>query len=93
MLAALDRYGHCVGLAFQIRDDILDVEGDTEVIGKQQGADVAKDKPTYPAILGVDESRRLATVLRDTALAALATAGIVSQRLDDLAHYAIERRS
>ena len=92
-LAALERYGHCVGLAFQIRDDVLDVEGDTEVIGKQRGADVARDKPTYPAILGLEESRRLAGALRDEALESLRRAGIASEPLADLAHYAVERRS
>jgi farnesyl diphosphate synthase len=90
---ALERYGHCVGLAFQIRDDVLDVEGDTEVIGKQRGADIARDKPTYPAILGLEESRRLAGALRDEALDALRRAGIASESLADLAHYAVERRA
>jgi geranylgeranyl pyrophosphate synthase len=92
-LAALRRYGHCVGLAFQIRDDILDIEGDTAVIGKTQGADIARDKPTYPAILGLEESRRLAGVLREEALAALARQGIAGVDLADLAHYAIDRHS
>ena len=89
--AALERYGHCVGLAFQIRDDVLDVEGETDAIGKQQGADAARGKPTYPAILGLDESRRLACALRDEAHAALARAGIDHDPLRDLADYAIER--
>ena len=92
-LGCLERYGHCVGLAFQIRDDVLDIEGETEVIGKQRGADIARDKPTYPAILGLDESRRLAHALRDEALEALRRAGIASEPLADLAHYAVERRS
>src|SRR5690349_10786111 len=52
MLAALGHYGHCIGLAFQIRDDILDVEGDSATIGKTAGKDIADNKPTYPAILG-----------------------------------------
>lgn len=93
LLGALDRYGHAVGLAFQIRDDILDIEGETDVIGKTQGADVARDKPTYPAILGMDESRRLATALRDDALAALASTPLHADALAELAHYAVERKS
>ncbi|HET9482479.1 MAG TPA: farnesyl diphosphate synthase [Xanthomonadales bacterium] len=92
-LDALERYGHCVGLAFQIHDDILDIEGETEVIGKQRGADAARDKPTYPAILGLPESRRLAEALRDEALAALARAAIDAVALRDLAHYAVGRAS
>jgi len=91
VLAALERYAHCVGLAFQIRDDILDIEGETAVIGKQQGADLARDKPTYPATHGLDESRRLAIALRDEALATLARAAIDSEPLRDLADYAIAR--
>ena len=90
-LSALETYGHCVGLAFQIRDDLLDIEGETDVTGKQQGADALRDKPTYPATLGVAESRRLAGSLRDEALAALARGGVASRDLADLAHYAIER--
>ncbi|HVF36143.1 MAG TPA: farnesyl diphosphate synthase [Candidatus Saccharimonadia bacterium] len=92
-LAALESYGHCVGLGFQIRDDILDIEGETAVTGKQQGADAARDKPTYPAILGLAESRRLAQVLRDEAIAALARASLQSKSLTDLAHYSVERDS
>lgn len=92
-LRALARYGHCVGLAFQIRDDILDIEGDTAVIGKTQGADLARDKPTYPAILGLDESRRLARTLRDEALRLVAPLGARAIDLEDLAHYAIDRNS
>jgi geranylgeranyl pyrophosphate synthase len=98
ILAPLERYGHSVGLSFQIRDDILDVEGDTEVIGKQRGADAARDKPTYPAILGMDAARRLAEDQRESALDALERARRVEPSLEldalrDLAHYAVDRRS
>jgi farnesyl diphosphate synthase len=94
LLDALSRYGHCVGLAFQIRDDILDVEGATEVIGKQQGADQARHKPTYPATLGLDGSRELADRLRNEALAALRATGLAqTAALEDLAHFAVERLS
>lgn len=59
----LDRYAKCLGLAFQIRDDILDVEGDTTVIGKTQGKDQAQEKATYPALLGLAEAREKAQAL------------------------------
>ena len=90
---ALLRYGHTVGLAFQIRDDILDIEGDTEVIGKPQGSDAARNKPTYPAILGLDASRALAEHLRREAIAALAIFDDHAEHLRDLAHYSVDRVS
>jgi farnesyl diphosphate synthase len=92
-LDALARYGHAVGLAFQIRDDILDVEGETDVIGKTRGADQARDKPTYPAILGMPAARALAEQCRARALAELAPLALVDSDLADLAHYAVDRRS
>ena len=92
-LAALDRYGHCVGLAFQIRDDILDVEGETAAIGKTRGADIARDKPTYPSIMGLEESRRLGNVLREEAVATLGRANLAGEHLVELAHYAVDRIS
>ncbi len=91
VLAALDRYAGAVGLAFQIRDDILDVEGDTAVIGKQQGADQARDKPTYPAVLGMAAARTLCEAQRAAALAALDGAELAAEELRDLAHYAVDR--
>jgi geranylgeranyl pyrophosphate synthase len=98
VLAALERYGHSVGLAFQIRDDILDIEGETEVIGKQRGADAARDKPTYPAILGMAAAKSMAEDQRAAALAALERArslqaDMCTADLEDLAHYAVDRRS
>ncbi|MBL0029642.1 MAG: polyprenyl synthetase family protein [Rhodanobacteraceae bacterium] len=92
-IGALLRYGHAVGLAFQIRDDILDIEGDTAVIGKPQGSDAAQNKPTYPAILGLAESRSLAEHLRAEALAALAIFDDRAEHLRDLAHYSVDRVS
>jgi geranylgeranyl pyrophosphate synthase len=90
---ALERYGHAVGLAFQIRDDILDIEGETAVIGKQQGADIAREKPTYPSIHGLEAARDLAETQRRAALAALAEAGLVGGGLAALADYAVDRIS
>jgi len=90
-LAALDRYAAAVGLAFQIQDDILDVVGDTGTLGKAAGADAARDKPTYPALLGLDGARARADALRDEALTALAELGEAGEPLADLARYMIER--
>ena len=90
---ALEHYGYCIGLAFQIRDDILDVEGDTAVIGKRQGADQARDKPTYPALLGIKESRLRLQQLTDQALAAIAPLGNAAKHLHDLARFVADRPS
>jgi geranylgeranyl pyrophosphate synthase len=92
-LATVDRVGARIGLAFQIRDDNLDVEGDTAVIGKRQGADLLLDKPTYPSILGMQASRELAERLRGEAIAALSTFGDRAEPLRDLAHYSVDRLS
>jgi len=71
LLRALDEYARATGLAFQIQDDLLDVEGDVAVIGKATGADRALDKPTYPSVAGVEASRRRMQELHTRALAAL----------------------
>ena len=70
-LASLSQYARAIGLAFQVQDDILDVESDTATLGKHQGADIARDKPTYPALLGMDAAKAYALELRDQALHAL----------------------
>jgi farnesyl diphosphate synthase len=69
---ALERYAECLGLAFQIRDDVLDVEASTEVLGKRQGADAALGKPTYPSLLGLQASKDRAAALHREALEAVA---------------------
>ncbi len=74
-LACLERFGAEVGLAFQIQDDILDVEGDPALLGKSTGADAAHGKPTYPSTAGLAAARRRADELRDSAVAALAPLG------------------
>ncbi|HHI75909.1 MAG TPA: geranyl transferase, partial [Gammaproteobacteria bacterium] len=91
-LRALDRYAKCIGLAFQIRDDILDVEGDPAEIGKTRGKDAADDKPTYPAVLGLDASRELAAELLEDALEALRPFGDDAAMLRQLALYVVDRR-
>jgi len=90
-LDALDCYAHAVGLAFQVRDDILDVEGDAAVIGKTAGKDAAADKPTFPSILGLDASRQRLRELTTLALDAIAPLGERAGLLRELAHYAALR--
>ena len=92
-LTALDRYAKCVGLAFQIQDDILDVEGETAKLGKQAGADSARNKPTYPSILGLERSRARALALRDDAVGVLAPFGGAAEPLVWLANFIVERES
>ena len=91
-LQALDRYASAVGLAFQVRDDILDVEGESAVIGKTAGKDAAAAKPTFPSIIGLDASRARLAELTDTALAAIAPLGARATLLEELALYAAHRR-
>ena len=78
-LAAIERFASELGLAFQIVDDILDVEGAPEALGKTLGKDAAAGKPTYPALYGLDPSRRMAADCVDRALASLADAGVEGQ--------------
>ena len=92
-LAALQTYSRAIGLAFQVQDDILDVESDTETLGKRQGADIARDKPTYPALLGLDAAKVYALELRDQALHALRPFDAAAEPLRDLARYIVERRN
>jgi farnesyl diphosphate synthase len=93
VLAALDRYGHCIGLAFQIRDDILDVESDSATLGKTAGKDVAAAKPTYPAILGMNAARAQLAQLTEAAITALTPLGARGAELAELARYVAERES
>jgi farnesyl diphosphate synthase len=90
-LDALDRYAAAVGLAFQVRDDILDVEGTAAVIGKTAGKDAAAGKPTFPSIIGLDASRERLDELTDNALTAIAPLGERGEWLDELARYAAQR--
>lgn len=87
----LARYGECVGLAFQIRDDILDVAGDSEVIGKKTQADALLGKPTFVSVLGLEESGRQARELRDNALSSLDHVPGDSTTLAWLAEYVVSR--
>jgi len=87
----LDRFAKCMGLAFQVIDDVLDCEADTATLGKTAGKDAANDKPTYVSLMGFTEAKRFALELRDEAFAALEGFGPSAQRLKDLAGYIVDR--
>ncbi len=91
VVQAIDDYAREIGLAFQIVDDLLDVEGSHEALGKTAGKDAAAGKPTYPALFGIDESRRLAAGCVERAKRALATVGL-GGRLDQIADWSLVRR-
>ena len=88
---ALARFGAEMGLAFQIQDDILDVDGDAATLGKQTGADAARDKPTYPSTVGIEASRTLARRHRDLAIESLAPLQPRAAVLGALAHFVVDR--
>jgi geranylgeranyl pyrophosphate synthase len=90
---AVDRYAREVGLAFQIVDDILDVEGASQALGKTAGKDAAAGKPTYPALFGLERSRRLADDCLARAHDALAAVGFGRSRLSELAEWVVRRQS
>jgi farnesyl diphosphate synthase len=90
-LEALRRFGADIGLAFQIQDDILDIEGETAVIGKSAGADVARNKPTYPSTIGLPAARAQAQALCEGAIAALAPLGPAAEPLAGLARFVVNR--
>ena len=90
-LAALDEYGTHIGLAFQVVDDILDVEGDTETLGKTQGKDGDANKPTYVKLMGLQGAKTEARRLLESALSALDGFGRSADHLRDLARYIVER--
>jgi geranylgeranyl pyrophosphate synthase len=93
LVVAIDEYASEVGLAFQIVDDILDVEGDPASLGKTAGKDAASAKPTYPALFGMDRSRALAAECLQRARQALADAGIVDSLLGGIADWVVARKS
>ncbi len=91
-LKTLEDYSHAIGLAFQITDDILDVEGTTETLGKNIGVDRARGKPTYPLLLGLPEAKARAKALHKQALESLVPLGDNGRFLAELAGFIIERR-
>ena len=90
-IRAVGEYGRHLGLAFQIVDDILDVEGDAKDLGKTAGKDAKAGKPTYPSTYGLDASRRLAAERHDDAIAGLRSAGLHASRLADIAAWVVKR--
>jgi geranylgeranyl pyrophosphate synthase len=90
-LQSLDDYARAIGLAFQVHDDILDIESDTLTLGKQQGADQALNKPTYPKLLGLQGAKEKAQQLHQQAQDALTPFGQQARPLRELATYIISR--
>jgi geranylgeranyl pyrophosphate synthase len=90
--SALDQYGRDLGLAFQIQDDLLDVEGDANVLGKATGADSKRGKPTYPAVLGVEEARNRMHELHARALRSLDILGANAAPLVSVSDWLVLRR-
>lgn len=89
----LDHYAKCIGLAFQIQDDILDEESDTQTLGKTQGKDRQNNKPNYPALLGLGGARQKARELCEEALASLSPLGERARILQELAQFIVQRRN
>jgi geranylgeranyl diphosphate synthase, type II len=87
----LRQYAQSIGLAFQIQDDILDVIGDTQTLGKAQGADMALNKPTYYSLLGLEGARERLAAEHQTALSSLAGFGSGANLLRQIADYIVER--
>jgi geranylgeranyl pyrophosphate synthase len=92
-IEGLDSYGRALGLAYQIKDDLLDVESDSAALGKRAGADSAAHKLTFPAVFGVERSRAWLAEKIDEAIAAAGTLPGGGSRLAELARFVGERRS
>ncbi|MDD2581949.1 MAG: polyprenyl synthetase family protein [Desulfuromonadaceae bacterium] len=92
-LAAITRYGEAAGLAFQIADDILDIEGTTEEIGKDAGSDEARGKATYPAVMGLSAAKEEAQSMMDEAMNALEIFGAEADPLREIARYIVQRKN
>ena len=91
-LEKVSHYAKCIGLAFQIQDDILDVESDTQTLGKPQGSDLQRDKPTYPDLLGLDGAKKAAGKLHAEALESISTFNERADTLRWIADYIIQRQ-
>jgi len=90
-LVYLQQFSAAIGLAFQVQDDILDIISDTEILGKPQGSDIAQDKSTYPALLGLEQAVAKAEALYQEALHALSQLPYNTQLLESFALYIIKR--
>ena len=93
LLGAVERWATEIGLAFQIVDDVLDVEGDAAVLGKTAGKDAASDKPTYTSLFGVEGARAMADTCGSRAQAVLSDAGLTDSWLNAIADWVIARRN
>lgn len=92
-VARLRRFGETIGWAFQVTDDILDVEESSSALGKTAGKDIAQEKATYPAIYGLDRSHEIAAKLASDAIGELAPFGAGAARLKNVAEFLIHRRA
>lgn len=92
LLSHLNSYSRSLGLAFQIRDDILDVEGNTNIIGKPQGSDLKKNKYTFPSLLGLNGAKHRAKELAEIAIEALEKIPLDTSKLADFANYIVSRQ-
>lgn len=91
-LNELNNYANSLGLAFQVVDDILDIESSTEELGKPSGSDIEMGKSTYPALIGLQESKKLATNLYQESIVSIASIGDNTQLLEDLAELVVKRK-
>jgi farnesyl diphosphate synthase len=92
LYTALSRFANAVGLAFQIQDDLLDVMGDVNMLGKATGADSERAKPTHPAVIGIAASQQRVRLLHNQAISALAPFGVRADSLRSLAHWLLSRQ-
>ena len=90
---ALKQYAKCIGLAFQVQDDILDVEGETEIIGKPKGSDHKSDKTTYPKLMGLRNAKKRAIDLIEESCEAISFLGNKGDKLINLARYIVNRNN
>jgi len=86
-------FADCIGLAFQIRDDILDIQAETEILGKPQGSDAAQNKPTYPSVVGIEQAELIANDLLEQALNAIDKLDIEGKTLQAVSKYMVARSS
>ena len=93
LLSRISQYAKCIGLAFQIKDDILDIESDTETLGKPQGSDIAMNKPTYPNLLGLEGAKKAADSLYNQALECLDGLDEKGNMLKEIADYIVNRNN
>ncbi len=91
LFSRISHYAKCIGLAFQIKDDILDIESDTETLGKPQGSDIARNKPTYPELLGLDGAKQAADDLHKEAIESLDVFDKQADMLRAIADYIVKR--